>query len=158
MNHPLEAGLKRMLQEAFDGPQKPVTVSWFTNTKPDSGIFGVLSQLSAADASKQIYGTTLAAHTDHIRYHMWGTNEWLYEGTFPTMDWNKSWEIQAVSEDDWHSIQEGLRNEYQRLLEKINHIHWTEDLANELVGSLAHSAYHLGAIQQMLKCMKDTVN
>lgn len=158
MNHPLEAGLKRMLQEAFDGPQKPVTVSWFTNTKPDSGIFGVLSQLSAADASKQIYGTTLAAHTDHVRYHMWGTNEWLYEGTFPTMDWNKSWEIQAVSEDDWHSIQEGLRNEYQRLLEKIDHIHWTEDLANELVGSLAHSAYHLGAIQQMLKCMKDTVN
>jgi hypothetical protein len=158
MNHPLEAGLKKMLQEAFDGPQKPVTVSWFTNTRPDSGIFGVLSQLTAADASKQIYGTTLAAHTDHVRYHMWGTNEWLYEGTFPTMDWNKSWEIQAVSEDDWHSIQEGLRNEYQRLLEKIDHIHWTEDLANELVGSLAHSAYHLGAIQQMLKCMKDTVN
>ncbi|MBH0160476.1 hypothetical protein [Fictibacillus sp. 26RED30] len=158
MNHPLEAGLKKMLQEAFDGPQKPVTVSWFTNTRPDSGIIGVLSQLTAADASKQIYGTTLAAHTDHVRYHMWGTNEWLYEGTFPTMDWNKSWEIQAVSEDDWHSIQEGLRNEYQRLLEKIDHIHWTEDLANELVGSLAHSAYHLGAIQQMLKCMKDTVN
>ncbi|WP_137789204.1 hypothetical protein [Bacillus sp. E(2018)] len=155
MNHSLEAGLKKMLQEAFDGPQKPVTVSWFTNTKPDSGIFGVLSQLTADDASKQIYGTTLAAHTDHVRYHMWGTNEWLYDGAFPTMDWNKSWEIQAVSEDDWLSIQEGLRNEYQRLLEKIDHIQWTEDLANELVGSLAHSAYHLGAIQQMLKFMED---
>lgn len=158
MNHLLEAGLKRMLQEAFEGPPKPVTVSYFTNTKPDSGIFGVLSQLTAADASKQIYGTTLAAHTDHIRYHMWGTNEWLYEGTFPTMDWNKSWEIQRVGEDEWLSIQEGLRNEYQRLLKKIDHIQWTEDLASELVGSLAHSAYHLGAIQQMLKFMKDPVN
>lgn len=157
MNHPLEAGLKRMLQEAFDGPQKPVTVSWFTDTQPDSGIFGALSQLTVADASKEIYGTTLAAHTNHLRYHMWGTNEWLYGGTFPTMDWDKSWGIQAVSEDDWHSIQEGLRNEYQRLLKKIDHIQWTDDLANELVGSLAHSAYHLGAIQQMLKFMKDTV-
>ncbi|MQR94401.1 hypothetical protein [Fictibacillus phosphorivorans] len=158
MNHPLEAGLKRILQEVFEGPPKPVTVSYFTNTKPDSGIFGALSHLTAADASKQIYGTTLAAQTDHVRYHMWGTNEWLYEGTFPTMDWNKSWRIQRVSEDEWQSIQEGLRNEYQRLLDKIDHIQWTEDLANELVGSLAHSAYHLGAIQQMLKTMKDQVN
>ncbi|MBH0174237.1 hypothetical protein IHV09_11745 [Fictibacillus sp. 23RED33] len=157
MNHPLEAGLKKMLQEAFDGPQKPVTVSWFTNTKPDSGIFGVLSQLTAADASKQIYGTTLAAHTDHIRYHMWGTNEWLYEGTFPTMDWNKSWEIHRVSEEEWLSIQAGLQHEYHRLLEKINHMEWNEDLANEVVGSLAHSAYHLGAMQQMIKFMKDQV-
>ncbi|MBH0168239.1 MAG: hypothetical protein ACQET8_20215 [Bacillota bacterium] len=155
MNHPLEAGLKRILQEAFEGPPKPVTVSYFTNTKPDSGIFGALSTLTVADASKQINGTTLAAHTDHVRYHMWGTNEWLYEGTFPTMDWNKSWEIQTVSDDEWLSIQEGLINEYQRLLEKIDHIQWTEDLANELVGSLAHSAYHLGAIQQMLKFMED---
>ncbi|MBN3555749.1 hypothetical protein JYA63_15840 [Fictibacillus nanhaiensis] len=157
MNHPLEAGLKRILQEAFEGPPKPVTVSYFTNTKSDSGIFGGLSHLTAADASKQIYGTSLAAHTDHVRYHMWGTNEWLYEGTFPTMDWNKSWGIQRVSEDEWLSIQEGLKNEYHRLLKKIDHIQWTDDLANELVGSLAHSAYHLGAIQQMLKTMKDQV-
>jgi hypothetical protein len=151
MNHLLEAGLKRMLQEAFEGPPKPVTVSYFTNTKPDSGIFGVLSHLSAADVSKQIYGTTLAAHTDHIRYHMWGTNEWLYEGTFPTMDWNKSWEIHRVSEEEWLYIQAGLQHEYHRLLEKIDHMEWNEDLANEVVGSLAHSAYHLGAMQQMLK-------
>ena len=52
MNHPLEAGLKKILKEAFEGPPKPVTVSYFTNTKPDSGIFGALSHLTGADVSK----------------------------------------------------------------------------------------------------------
>ncbi|WP_055739898.1 hypothetical protein [Heyndrickxia shackletonii] len=96
----------------------------------------------------------MAAHTDHVRYHMWGTNEILKNGKQPKMDWGKSWEIHSVDEQQWNRIQEGLRNEYLTLLESIDVIEWNEPLANELLSSLAHSAYHLGAIRQMLKVVK----
>jgi hypothetical protein len=37
----------------------------------------------------------------------------------------------------------------------IEVIDWNEIIANEVTGSLAHSAYHLGAILQILKRIRD---
>lgn len=144
------------IKEAFEGPPIPVKESWFTNTEPNSGIFGALEGISADKASVSVHGTTLAAHVDHVRYHMWGTNEILKNGDFPKMDWEKSWRITLVDEQGWSKIQEGLRNEYLTLLEALNDIQWNEYLANEISGSMAHSAYHLGAIRQLLKVIKDS--
>ncbi len=155
MEHPLEKSIKKIIKEAFEGPPVPIKESWFTNTEPDSGIFGSLEGISADEASVSIYGATLAAHTDHVRYHMWGTNELLEVGTFPKMDWGESWKITLVDESQWNHIQQELRHEYKRLLNSIESIEWNDLLANEITGSLAHSAYHLGAIRQMLKMIKD---
>lgn len=155
MSHSLETAVKKMVKEAFEGPPVPVRESWFTNTEPNSGIFGALEGISAAEASISVHGATLAAHADHVRYHMWGTNELLETGVFPKMDWEESWKIDSVDEQRWHRIQEDLRHEYMRLLEALDDIEWDEQLANEVLGSLAHSAYHLGAIRQMLKVIQD---
>src|SRR5438132_3689378 len=43
--------LTRMLREAFEGPPGPWT--YFTDTSPGTGVFGTLSGLSAADASRK---------------------------------------------------------------------------------------------------------
>lgn len=150
----LRNSVKTMVMETFEGPPVPVKGSWFTNSEPNSGIFGVLGGMSCDQASMSVHGTTLAAHTDHVRYHMWGTNEILKKGKQPEMDWGKSWDIHSVDEQQWKRIQEGLRNEYLTLLESIDAIEWNELLANEVLSSLAHSAYHLGAIRQMLKIVK----
>jgi len=107
------------------------------------------------EASISVHGTTLAAHADHFRYHMWGTNQLLKTGNFPKMSWGESWEIDSVEEETWQSIQEELRKEYLTLVKALDDLEWNELLANEVSGSLAHSAYHLGAIQQMLKVIKD---
>jgi hypothetical protein len=155
MDHPLEISIKKMVREAFEGPPIPVKESWFTNTKPNSGIFGALDGLSADEASVSVHGATLAAHADHVRYHMWGTNELLEKGNFPKMDWKESWKINLVDEQQWRRIQEGLRCEYLRLLEQLEVINWNEIIANEVTGSLAHSAYHLGAILQIVKKIRD---
>jgi hypothetical protein len=155
MKHPLETSLKKMVREAFEGPPIPVKESWFTNTEPNSGIFGALEKLTANEASISVHGATLAAHADHLRYHMWGTNELLEKGNFPKMDWEESWKINFVDEQQWHRIREGLRCEYLRLLENLEAIDWNEIIANEVTGSLAHSAYHLGAILQILKAIRD---
>lgn len=143
-----------MVKETFEGPPVPVKGSWFTSSSPNSGIFGAIEGMSCDQASMSIHGTTLAAHTDHVRYHMWGTNEILKKGKQPEMDWGKSWDIHSVDEQQWTQIQEELRNEYLTLLELIDAIKWNETLANEVLSSLAHSAYHLGAIRQMLKVVK----
>lgn len=152
--HPLEKAVKERLQEAFEGPALPAKESWFTNTEPNSGIFGAIEGISAEGASMSIHGTTLAAHIDHMRYHMWGTNELLEKGEFPKMDWNASWKIQSVDAAEWSRIQEGLRSEYSILIKAVDHVQWNENLANELLGSLAHSAYHLGAIKQISKAIQ----
>lgn len=154
MNESLRNSVKTMVRETFEGPPVPVIGSWFTNSEPNSGIFGVLERLSCDEASMSIHGTTLAAHTDHVRYHMWGTNELLKNGNSPKMDWDKSWDIHSVDGQQWNRIQEGLRNEYLIFLETIDAIEWNEQLVNEVLSSLVHSAYHLGAIRQMLKVVK----
>ncbi|MUK90712.1 hypothetical protein GMD78_20360 [Ornithinibacillus sp. L9] len=154
MSETLRNSVKTLVKETFEGPPVPVKGSWFTNSEPNSGIFGVLEGISCDQASMSVHGTTLAAHTDHVRYHMWGTNEFLKKRKQPEMDWEKSWAIHSVDEQKWNRIQEGLRSEYLTLLESIDTIEWNEQLAIEALSSLAHSAYHLGAIRQMLKVVK----
>ncbi|MCU9614993.1 hypothetical protein OEV98_15770 [Caldibacillus lycopersici] len=154
MSETFRNSVKMMVQETFEGPPVPVKGSWFTNSEPNSGIFGVIEGISCDQASMSVHGTTLAAHIDHIRYHMWGTNEILKKGKQPEMDWGKSWDIHSVDEQQWNLIQEGLRNEYLTLLESFDVIEWNELLSNEVLSSLAHSAYHLGAIRQMVKVVK----
>ncbi|WP_202077934.1 hypothetical protein [Caldalkalibacillus salinus] len=154
MSEALKNSVKTMVKETFEGPPSPVKGSWFTEVEPNSGIFGVIEGMSCDEASMSVHGTTLAAHTDHVRYHMWGINEIFKKGKQPEMDWGESWDIHSVDEQQWSRIQEGLRNEYLTLLESIDAIEWNELLANEVLSSLAHSVYHLGAIRQMLKVVK----
>ncbi|WP_096188775.1 hypothetical protein [Evansella halocellulosilytica] len=153
MSEALRNSIKAMIKETFEGPPTPVEGTWFTTVEPNSGIFGVLEGLSCDQASMSVHGTTLAAHTDHVRYHMWGTNGILKKGIQPEMDWGKSWDIHSVDEQQWNRIQGGLQNEYLTLLESIDTIEWNEQSAT-VVASLAHSAYHLGAIRQMVKVVQ----
>lgn len=141
-----------MIKEAFEGPPSPFKESYFTETASDTGIFGTLEKQTAETASQSIHGTTLAAHADHTRYHMWGINECLETNVFPKMDWRKSWQIKSVTEEEWQHIQTELREEYARLVHTIESVDtWNEQFTNEVVSSLAHSAYHLGAMKQMIK-------
>ncbi|WP_409296668.1 hypothetical protein V1498_02100 [Peribacillus sp. SCS-26] len=150
MAHPLEAAAIKMMKEAFEGPLPPARQSWFVNTEPDSGIFGMLKGIRAGEASKEIHGTNLAAHTDHIRYHLWGCSE-VISGRSPRMDWLESWRIKSVDEERWQEIQDQLRDEYLRFLAGIEQMEWTGQRADEALATIIHAAYHLGAMKQMLK-------
>lgn len=153
MSSLLETSVKKMFREAFEGSPNPKE-TWFTNNESNSGIFGSLEGLSAEEASVFVYGTTLAAHANHVRYHMSGTNELFKSGSYPKMDWVKSWSITSVSEQRWKKVREELQSEYRTLMKALNIVEWNELLANEVLASLAHSAYHLGAIRQILKVVR----
>lgn len=154
MGNLLQTSVRNMLREAFDGPPNP-RETWFTNNEANSGIFGVLGALSAEEASTLVHGNTLAAHANHVQYHLSGTNELLETGKYPKMDWGMSWATTSVTAQEWEAVQAAVQHEYARLMRAIECVGWSEEMTNEVLASLAHSAYHLGAMRQMLKSIKD---
>ncbi|ETI69405.1 hypothetical protein [Neobacillus vireti] len=148
----LRESFKVLLKETFDGPGG--NGSWYTESKPGSGIFGTLEKVSAEEASILVQGTTIAAHIDHTRYYLWVANAFM-KGDKPELDWSESWKISTVDESTWSRFKVELQNVYTTLLENINSFtSFDEQTLNGILGALAHSAYHLGAIRQMTKTIK----
>ncbi|MGE7118853.1 hypothetical protein ACQKIC_01375 [Peribacillus sp. NPDC046944] len=145
-------GIKTLLSETFEGPEG--NASWFTESKPGSGLFGTIDPLSSEEASVLIEGVTIAAHTDHTRYHLWANNQSL-EGKVQDFNWDESWEIGAVTNGEWEDIKNGLHHEYMKMTEYISQERdLNSSTATILLGALAHAVYHLGAIRQMVKGVK----
>jgi hypothetical protein len=79
-------------------------------------------------------------------------NRWATEGGDPFSDakWEEAWKISEVSDDDWAKIRQGLRDEIQLWLDALGSSRAvTRAELNGMVGSIAHLAYHLGAIRQI---------
>ncbi len=145
-------GIKILLSETFEGPKG--NGSWFTESKPGSGLFGTIDSLSSEEASVLVEGVTIAAHTDHTRYHLWANNQSL-EGKTENLNWDESWKIGVVTKDEWEQIKNGLHHEYMKITKYITEEHnFNSSMTTNLLGALAHAAYHLGAIRQMVKIVK----
>lgn len=145
-------GILSLLSETFEGPVG--NESWFTESKPGSGLFGTIDSLSAEEASVLVEGVTIAAHTDHTRYHLWAYNQ-LLEGKKQDFNWYESWKIGVVTKDEWEQIKKELHREYMKITDRISkEQNVNSSSANILLGTLAHAAYHLGAIRQMVKGVK----
>ena len=121
----------------------------------DAGLLRSLDNLTAADASRSANdGATIAAHAQHVRYGLGLMNRWASEGGNPFADarWDDAWKIASVTDAEWREIRDGLRAEVAR---------WGRTLASPrevtdvelggMMGSVAHFAYHLGAIRQIHK-------
>ena len=121
----------------------------------DIGLLRSLDTLSAADASRCVNdGATIAAHAQHVRYGLSLMNEWAATGGNPFADakWDEAWKTSVVDDTTWGEIRRGLGDEAQRWLQVLQSPR--EVTAMELAGmagSVAHLAYHLGAIRQINK-------
>ena len=118
----------------------------------DPGLLGSLDRLSAADASASAHGgATIAAHADHVRYGLSLMNRWKAgENPFADADWTASWRISAVADGQWEEIRAGLRRESEAWLGTLRTPRDVETRElNGMIGSIAHLAYHLGAIRQI---------
>jgi hypothetical protein len=121
----------------------------------DIGLLRSLDALSAADASRSVNdGATIAAHTQHVRYGLSLMNRWAREGGDPFADamWDAAWKISRVDDAEWSEIPEGLRTETERWSEVLTRPRdVTEVELTGLIASVAHLAYHIGAIRQINK-------
>lgn len=129
----------------------PASGAYMLNPE-DKGLLASLDTLPAAAASTLTpAGSSIAAHVDHIRYGLSLLNRWSAGANpFEDADWSASWKKTTVSDEDWWALCVDLRLEAGRWLKVLE----TPREVNEvelhgMIGSIAHLAYHLGAIRQI---------
>lgn len=148
--------LSTLLTEIFEGP--PGAEAFILNPG-DPGLLKQIESLSAELASNRpIPGkTTVASHVDHVHYGLSLLNRWAAgeENPWKDADWKASWQRTAVTEDEWKKLCLRLREaaaDWRQALE--NRGEWSEIAATGALASAAHTAYHLGAIRQILASMR----
>jgi hypothetical protein len=141
--------LGTLLGELVDGP--PGAAAYMLN-RGDPGLLRSLDTLTAADASAIVPGgASIAAHVDHLRYGLSLMNRWSAgENPFDAADWSASWRKTSVSDREWQELRTELGNEAHRWLDALRRpVEVSAIELNGIVASIAHVAYHLGAIRQM---------
>ena len=149
------AALSTLLIEIFDGP--PAAEAFILNPK-DPGLLRQMESISAEAASKRPMPgqTTIAAHVDHVLYGLSLLNRWMAGEPNPwaSADWNASWKRTTVTDAQWKDLCNRLRQatvEWKQGVERK--ADWDPIAACGALSSCAHTAYHLGAIRQILAAM-----
>jgi hypothetical protein len=143
-----------LFSEAYAGPANPKS-TWFIDNEPDSGILGIITGVSSAEASwssnKNNPGTTIAGHVEHLRWSLANANAALqgkpYQG-----NWAESWNTLDADEIKWDRLKKELSTEFMTLLENLRK--QTELKGDYLMGVMAlipHAAYHLGTLRQLIE-------
>jgi len=147
------ASLARVFAELVDGV--PAANGGFVLNTGDAGLLASLGKLSAADASRSANGgATIAAHAQHLRYGLSLMNEWAARGgnPFANAKWDDAWKVSGVDGSAWADICGGLRDEAHRWLSALRSPRTVTDIEfSGMIASVAHLAYHLGAIRQIHK-------
>jgi hypothetical protein len=124
----------------------------------DIGLLRSLETLSAAEASRSVNdGATIAAHAQHVRYGLSLMNEWAADGgdPFANAKWDEAWKISTVDGTEWQEIRDGLRDEARRWIEVLKAPREVQGVElTGMIASVAHLAYHLGAIRQIHKSVR----
>ena len=145
--------LTRLFSELVDGASD-FTGAFILNSG-DVGLLQSLETLSADDASRSVDdGATIAAHVEHLRYGLSLMSRWANEGGNPFADakWDEAWKTVDVDAAEWEDIRSGLREEAHRWRQALASPREVTDVElTGMVASIAHLAYHLGAIRQIDK-------
>jgi hypothetical protein len=145
--------LGQLFSELVDGA--PGGGAAFILNSGDAGLLRSLDALSATEASRSSNdGATIAAHAQHLRYGLSLINRWAREGGNPFADATEvlAWKTSAVDEAAWKEIRAGLGDEAHRWLATLQTSRAVSEVElGGMIASVAHLAYHLGAIRQIAK-------
>jgi hypothetical protein len=141
-----------MLAEVFDGP--PGQEAYVLNPG-DPGLLKQLDQLDAKAASTQPASgkPSVAAHADHLKLGLNILNRWAAGEANPWVgvDWGASWRRLTVSESEWRALRDELRREADRWRQgAAARTEWDGMSAAGALSTVAHTAYHFGAIRQII--------
>ncbi len=140
--------LDQLIRETFDGGLPGQGTAYLDH---DSGVRNTLGRLTAEQASHRFDGhPSIAAHVRHMNFHLRTSVEWI-QGDHSRRNWRESFEPQHVTEAEWKALQEELdqsRVAYQRLMRTLPAEKMEEEGSG--MGVLAHLAYHLGAVRQLM--------
>ena len=151
-----QRALANMLTEIFNGP--PGQEAYVINP----GDPGLLRQLDAIDAKTASASPapgqkSIAAHVDHVEFGLTILNRWAAGESNPWAgaDFNASWQRTTVSEDQWRALRDRLRRETAQWRNTVAaRTSWDDMSAAAALSTVAHTAYHLGAIRQILAALR----
>jgi hypothetical protein len=143
--------LVTLFRELVDGPA--ADAAWMLNGD-DEGLLRSLDKLSAPAASRIApgRGASIAAHVDHLRYGLSLMNRWSRGEADPwtTADWTASWSRSHVEEQEWGQRREELAAEVRAWMQALKSPReYSPFELNGVIASIAHLAYHMGAIRQI---------
>lgn len=124
-----------------------------------TSLFETLDGITAEQASRATSGrcATLAAQVNHVRFYIDVLEGYMMENAPENVDWQSSWQITTVTEEEWEWLKMGLRESYTRVREAMNNFEsWDND--HRVGGALAivvHTAHHLGETRQMLCVLRN---
>lgn len=152
----LQSALSNMLTEIFEGP--PGQEAYVLNPG-DPGLLRQLDTISAGEASQGPSSgkPPIAAHADHLQLGLSALNRWALGEANPWagVDWNASWQRTAISEAEWRALRADLRHEAEQWRKVVGaRTNWDGMSASAALSTAAHTAYHLGAIRQILAEVK----
>ncbi|HEY5547315.1 MAG TPA: DinB family protein [Gemmatimonadaceae bacterium] len=145
----LTSSLATLLSELVDGT--PPTGGYMLN-KNDVGLLRALDTLSTAEASTIVNGgSSIAAHVDHLTYGISLMNRWAAgENPWRSADWAASWRRPSVTDQGWEKSRRALGDQLHQWLAVIKEPREVEETElTGMISTIAHLAYHLGAIRQM---------
>ncbi len=136
----------------------PASTGAFLLNRGDQGLLQSLERLSPTEASAVPGGggASIAAHVDHLCYGLELLIRWS-RGDEPFHDANfaASWQRLSVSDSEWVKLRERLRaavGQWQQALREPSM--WSQLALSEMIASVAHIAYHLGAIRQINRLLR----
>ncbi len=140
--------VEEIIRETFEGGLPGQGTQYLDH---DSGIVNTIKRISYIKASERPNKhISIASHISHMTFHLKVAYEWI-KGDHSKRDWSKSFEPSKVNEQEWKK----LIQEFDE--SKIQYLQAIRNLPNEKLisdsgafGIIAHLAYHLGAIRQLL--------
>lgn len=137
-----------ILRETFEGSPTGQGSAYLDH---ETGFLNTIEKLSAEQVSKEFNKTTIAAHTEHAKFYLDRICEFMMGRTEP-VNWEQSWLIETVNEEEWQALRNAVKNSYENVLQTFAKIEiWDQDNIGDSVAIIAHTAYHLGAIRQIVK-------
>lgn len=119
-----------------------------------SGLLPVLKALTAERASAQLAPgrSSIAAHAFHLLFSLRLFDEDEHRVTRDSpVDWASSWSTQRVDAAAWQHMQAELQLVYLTIVTRIHGSDdWPELRVADALMQLAHTAYHVGEIRQMI--------
>jgi hypothetical protein len=119
-----------------------------------TSLFETLATVSAADASCPVSATcaSIAAQVEHVRFYLDVIDRSLRGETIGPIDWDATWTLTSVTDEEWDALRQRLRDTYRSLRQTITDVESWDDAHDigDPLAAIVHTAYHLGEIRQAL--------
>jgi hypothetical protein len=124
-----------------------------------TSLLETLAGITAQEASIPVGNkcATIAAQVTHVCFYLDVLYRFIKTGQNERVDWGEIWRtVSAVTPEEWSSLQERLRQTYERTKEMVqSYDRWdTENSLGGAIAIVAHTAYHLGEIRQATCTLK----